>query len=191
MIPPTGTFVLFLRHGERAPLPPDDPYADVDLTPAGYDAVAALARTLDGRLAWTAASPFRRCRVTARGLGPMHEDDTRLGRHGPWVEEHAEASRQFASLGTEEVVRAQVRGESVPGLRQPEVAVPILLSAGLDRVHRGSGACITHDAVLMPAMAWLFGVDAANDWLAPLGGFCLQMRASGPVACWNGRQRPC
>lgn len=191
MIPRSGTFVLFIRHGERAPLPPDDPYADVDLTPAGYEAVGALARGLGGRLNWTAASPFLRCRVTARGLGHEPEDDTRLGRHGPWIADHAAAGGAFSRLGTEGVVRAQVAGESLPGIRTPEQAVPILLSAGLDRLHRGSGACVTHDAVLMPAMAWLFGADAADEWLSPLGGFALELRADGPVAVWNGRERRC
>lgn len=191
MIPDSGTFVLFIRHGERAALPPDDPYADVDLTPAGYDGVASLAGRLSGRLAWTAASPFLRCRVTARGLGHEPEDDTRLGRHGPWIADHASAGAAFSRLGTEGVVRAQVAGESFAGIRHPQDAVPILLSAGLERIARGSGVCVTHDAVLMPAMAWLFGADAADSWLAPLGGFALELRPAGPVAVWSGRERRC
>lgn len=191
MIPPNAPFILFIRHGERAPLPPDDPYADVDLTPAGYREVRRLALSLDGRLSWTAASPFLRCRVTARGLGVEPEDDTRLGRHGPWIGDHTVAGRAFAALGTEGVVRAQVAGEILPGIRSPEEAVPILLSAGLERAHRGSGVCVTHDAVLMPAMAWLFGADAADEWLAPLGGFAVELRERGPVAIWRGRERPC
>lgn len=191
MIPASGSFILFIRHGERAPLPPDDPYCDVDLTPTGYADVARLADGLAGRIRWTAASPFLRCRVTARGLGVEPEDDTRLGRHGPWIADHELAGREFAVRGTEGVVRAQVAGTDLPGIRQPERAVQILLSAGLDRCHLGSGVCVTHDAVLMPAMAWLFGRDAADDWLAPLGGFAVELRTGGPVAVWRGRSRPC
>jgi broad specificity phosphatase PhoE len=191
MIPISDPFILFIRHGERAPLPSDDPYADVDLTPEGYAGVSRFAESVAGRLAWTAASPFLRCRVTARGLGPVPEVDYRLGQHGPWIRDHAAAGREFASRGTEGVVRAQVAGVSLAGIREPQEAVPILLSAGLDRVHRGSGACVTHDAILMPAMAWLFGPDAVDEWLAPLGGFAVRWSDSGPVACWRGRQRPC
>jgi broad specificity phosphatase PhoE len=190
-LPSTDPFVLFLRHGERAPLPPDDPYADVDLTPSGYAAVSRLAESLVGRLRWTAASPFLRCRVTARGLGPEPEDDTRLGRHGPWIADPVAAGREFAARGTEGVVRAQVAGVGLSGIRQPSEAVPLLLSCGLDRAGRGSGACVSHDAVLMPAMAWLFGADAADDWLAPLGGFVVEVRSTGPVAVWRDRERPC
>lgn len=191
MIPQDGTFILFIRHGHREPIPADDPYADVDLTPEGYAAVAALARSLETRVRWTAASPFRRCRATARGFGPEPEDDTRLGRHGPWIEDHVAAGREFATRGTEGVVRAQVAGIDLAGMRPPEAAVPLLLSAGLDRVGLGSGVCVTHDAVLMPAMAWLFGSDAADAWLPPLRGFTVHIRPQGPIACWNGRERAC
>lgn len=191
MIPPGGTFVLFIRHAERAPLPADEPYADVDLTPAGYAAVAALAGVLAGRIHWAATSPFRRCRATALGLGLSAEDDARLGRHGPWVADPDAAGREFATRGTEGVVRAQIAGTALAGIRRPEVAVPLLLAAGLDRAGRGSGVCVTHDAVLMPAMAWLFGADAADAWLPPLAGFVVEVRSNGPVACWAGRERPC
>ncbi len=190
-IPATDPFVLFIRHGDRAPLPPDDPYADVDLTPVGYDGVRRLAETVAGRIRWTAASPFLRCRVTARGFGLEPEDDTRLGRHGPWILDHAAGGREFARLGTEGVVRAQIAGERLPGIRAPEDAVPLLLSAGLDRIGEGSGVCVTHDAVLMPAMAWIFGADVADEWLAPLGGFAVVLRDGAPVAIWQDRERPC
>ena len=184
-------FILFIRHGDRAPLPLDDPYRDVDLTPQGYADVARLSAVLRGRVSWTAASPFLRCRATAKGLGCEPEDDTRLGRHGPWVIDADAAGREFASRGAEAVIRAQVAGLQLEGMRKPEEAVPLLLSAGLERAARGSGVCVSHDAVLMPAMAWLFGVDAVGEWLAPLGGFAVELRADGPVAIWRGRERRC
>ena len=191
MIPNAGHFVLFIRHGERAPLPPDEPFGDVDLTPSGYAEVARLAAMLRGRIQWTAASPFLRCRATAKGLGYEPEEDTRLGRHGPWVVDADAAGREFASRGTEGVVRAQVAGAPLRGIRGAEDAVPLLLSAGLERAHLGSGVCVSHDAVLMPAMAWLFGADAVDEWLAPLGGFGVELRAGGPVAVWRDRERRC
>lgn len=191
MIPIESPFVLFLRHAERHAIPADDPYADVDLTDAGYRAADALGAELDGRLAWTAASPFRRCVATARALGAEPERETRLGSDGPWVVDSDAAGRAFAELGTERVVAAQVAGKSVPGMRAPEEAVPLLLSAGLDRLARGSGACISHDAILMPAMAWLFGADACETWLSPLDGFVLVLTPRGPEVRWRGRVRPC
>ncbi len=191
MIPNAGHFILFIRHAERPPLSPDDPFRDVDLTPRGYADVTRLAATLRGRIQWTAASPFLRCRATARGLGYEPADDTRLGRHGPWVVDADAAGREFASRGTEGVVRALVAGVPLRGIRGAEDAVPLLLSAGLERARLGSGVCVTHDAVLMPAMAWLFGADAVDEWLPPLGGFAVELRANGPVAVWRDRERRC
>lgn len=188
MIPDDGAFVLFIRHGERAPLPADDPHADVDLTPAGYAAVTALARDLAGRIRWTAASPFLRCRVTARGLGFEPEDDTRLGRHGPWIEAHEAAGREFAERGTEAVVRAQIAGVELAGIRRPEAAVPLLLSAGLDRIGRGPGVCVTHDAVLMPAIAALTGERFHDTWLQPLDGFALVLTGGAMYCQFRGRR---
>lgn len=187
----TCDFIMFIRHGERAEIPPEDPYRDVDLTPAGYAGVARLAEQLRGRLRWTAASPFLRCCVTARGLGCEPEQDSRLGNPGPWVTDAEVAGREFASRGTHGVVRAQVTGAALGGMRRAEDAVPLLLAAGLERASRGSGVCVSHDAVLMPAMAWLFGVEAADEWLSPLHGFTVELRAGGPVAVWRGRERRC
>ena len=92
---------------------------------------------------------------------------------------------------TEGVVRAQVAGLVLPGMRPASDAVPLLLSTGIDLINRGSGVCVSHDAVLMPAMAFLFGAEAAEEWLAPLGGFAVYFREGGPVAVWCGRERPC
>lgn len=188
---PEGDFILFLRHGEREPFPPGDPFADVDLTPRGRAEVAQLAELVSGRVRWTASSPARRCRQTARLLGCEPEDDSRLGGHGPWVVNPGAAGREFLARGTEGVVRAQVAGLTLDGLRSAVEAVPLLLAAGLERAPRGSGLCISHDAVLMPAMAWLFGAEAADEWLAPLAGFRVELRSDGPVACWRDRTRPC
>ncbi|MCA9495123.1 MAG: histidine phosphatase family protein [Myxococcales bacterium] len=190
-LPGPEPFVLFVRHAARAEIPPDDPFADVDLTPAGYAAARAMAEGMKGRVQWAASSPFLRCRATARAFGHEPEDDTRLGRHGPWVFDHEAAGREFARLGTEGVVRAQIAGAALSGLRGPDAAVPFLLSSGLDRLRRGSGICVTHDAVLMPAIAWLFGADAAGAWLAPLDGFAVYLRGGAPVAVWRDRERPC
>lgn len=182
-------FILFIRHAERNPILSDDPYEDVDLTPRGYADVAELSLRLSGRLAWTAASPVLRCRLTAAGLGRTPQDDTRLGKYGPWIADPEAAGCEFASRGAKGVVRAQVAGCTLSGIRAAKEAVPLLLSAGLDRLHQGSGVCVSHDAVLMPSMAWIFGPEAAETWLVPLGGFALIRRTDGLVALWNEQER--
>lgn len=193
---PSAPFVLFLRHAERAPLPPQDPYADVDLTPAGHEAARALGARLRMLLSWAAISPFLRCRRTAEALwerpeGPDVEVDTRLGSPGPWVVDRAEGARLFAELGTEGVVRAQLSGRRWPFIRTPEEGTRLLLSAARERLDagRGSGVCVSHDAVLMPAIGELTQEHFTGDWLAPLDGFAVQ-RFAGHLRClWRGEAR--
>lgn len=183
-------FALFIRHAEREELPPDDPYADVDLTPAGSGAADALGRALQGALAWAASSPFLRCHRTARALvrTPLAvEDDTRLGRHGPWILDPEGGAQLFAALGHVGVVRAQIAGARWPCLRSLPDGVRVLLSCAADRLDaRGSGVCVSHDAVLMPAIASLTGERFEASWLAPLDGFALQREGERWLCTWAG-----
>ncbi|MEQ1871709.1 MAG: histidine phosphatase family protein [Vicinamibacterales bacterium] len=189
MIQSAERFVLFVRHADRPPIPKDDPYADVGLTESGQAAIGSLAAELKGRVCWTAASPYKRCQITADGLGAEPELDTRLGRPGPWIVSREEVFPEFEARGSMGVVRALVDGVKLPGMRSAEEAVPRLLAAGLERAARGSGVCVSHYSILMPAMAWLFGPAAAAEQLPPLDGFALELRDSGLVACWRGQER--
>lgn len=184
-------FALFLRHAEREEVPADAPYADVDLTPAGTLAARLLGRSIGGALGWAAASPFLRCRRTARELSGGHnipvDEDTRLGRHGPWVLDHEAGARLFESLGMKGVVHAQMAGTRWPCIRSLEDGTRLLLSSALDRIERsGSGVCVSHDAVLMPAIAWLTGDTFEGRWLSPLDGFALQRHPRGWQCVWRG-----
>ncbi len=188
---PTAPFALFLRHAEREEVPADAPYADVDLTPAGVLAARSLGRSIGPSLGWAATSPFLRCRRTARELSggrdlPTHAD-TRLGSHGPWVLDHEAGAVLFASLGMKGVVHAQMAGTRWPCIRSQEDGTRLLLSSALDRIEgSGSGVSVSHDAVLMPAIAWLTGDTFEGRWLSPLDGFALQKHPRGWRCLWRG-----
>ena len=185
-------FGLFLRHAARDPIPRSDLYADVELTPVGRSSAAELGGQTAGRLSWTAISPFRRCHQTAALLHPgVPEEDGRLGEPGPWVLDREEGARTFERMGTIKVVRAQIGGAPLNAFRGLANGSRVLLSAALDRIAagRGSGACVTHDAVLMPALHWLTG-DPLPDWLEPLDGFAIQREGPGLVCTWRGRAHP-
>ncbi len=191
VLAPSSSAVLFLRHAERAPLDPADPYADVDLTVRGEQQTSALAPVLSMRPQWTAVSPFLRCVRTARYLcDGTPEVDHRLGDPGPWVIDGAAGARLFAELGTQGVVRAQMAGVRWPHIRGAAEGTRLLLSAAQERLGagRGPGLCISHDAVLMPALAHLVGAGFDGTWLAPLDGFAVQVN-HGKLRCtWRGRQ---
>ena len=190
---------LLLRHAERAPFPPNDPFADVDLTADGQSQALDLACALPWRPAWAAVSPLRRCIQTAELLrrrvegesadAPALELDPRLGGPGPWVMDAAAGAQLFETLGATGVVRAQIAGARWPFLREPIAGTQILLTCATERLAagRGSGVCISHDAVLMPALAVLTGEDFRDRWLAPLDGFAVQF-VRGALRCtYRGR----
>jgi broad specificity phosphatase PhoE len=191
LLPPAGTFALFLRHGPRFPIPPEDPYADVSLTPEGERATQSLRSSLVRPLVWGASSPFLRCLQTAKGLGVEPEPESRLGQPGPWVWDCDLAAALFAERGPEAVVRAQVAGEPLPGFRSAIDALCLLFACATERWEAGPGVCVSHDAILIPAMAALFGKEAAASWLEPLDGFVLWPVPGGLRARWAGGEAPC
>lgn len=181
---------LFIRHAERADIDPTDPYADVDLTDRGQEQAKLLARLLPFRPSWVAVSPFLRCIKTAGFLGAATlASDERLGRPGPWVMDEAAGARLFAELGAEGVVRAQIAGAHWPVVRPAREGTRLLLAAAVDRLTAGlgHGVCVSHDAVLMPAIAALTGERFEGAWLSPLDGFAIQYESGNLRCIWQGR----
>lgn len=189
---PRRPFALFLRHAARHDVPAHDPYADVDLTEAGVSAARALATSLDGAISHVLVSPFLRCRRTgalvAGDAAPL-VDDQRLGAHGPWVTDPDAGARLFSRLGLDGVVRAQIAGAACDGLRPLSEGSRLLLSCALDAwPATGSVLCVSHDAVLMPAIAHLTGHRFDGAWLAPLDGFVVVRGLSGFDVLWRGER---
>lgn len=183
-------FVLIIRHAERLPIPSNDPYADVNLTERGQLDASSLASALPSRPHWAAVSPFLRCTRTAELLGvTQHEVDQRLGNPGPWVIDGEEGARLFSRQGTEGVVRAQIAGERWDFIREAQAGMRLLLSAALERLDagRGHGVCVSHDSVLMPALAVLAGERFEGTWLAPLEGFAVRRTRRGLLCTWRGK----
>lgn len=188
---PERPFVLVVRHAAREPISDRDPYADVDLTPAGIDAARDLGDAVGAMIRWAATSPMRRCRRTVaevlRGRAVRCDDDPRLGDPGAWVVDPREGARLYAALGTSGVVRRQIAGEAWACMRPLAEGSCLLLSCALDGLLRGdSGLCVSHDAVVMPAIAHLTGDRFESRWLAPLDGFAVQLGARGVEVVWRG-----
>lgn len=181
--------VLFIRHAERGDVDPADPYADVDLTERGHEQARSLARRLPFRPSWTAVSSFLRCIKTADFLGAKATaSDDRLGRPGPWVLDQEAGARLFAELGTEGVVRRQIAGTRWPFVRSLGEGTRLLLEAATERLSAGleHGVCVSHDAVLMPAIAALTGERFEGTWLTPLDGFAIQYENGNLRCIWQG-----
>lgn len=160
---------LLLRHAARDesidPPPPHTP-----LTEVGRIATRELGLALGPTLRSVAHSPVLRCRETALQLlaGAGHERpcnvDPLLGGPGAFVASERLASESFAALGVVGVMRTLMAGQDVAGFVPARVGAQTLLAhlvASLHDAEAGVLVFVTHDTLLAPTLAWLFGPDVA------------------------------
>ena len=179
---------LLLRHADRAEIPAGEAGDDVGLLPVGRDRSLALARALAhlGGVAWAEASPLSRCMTTARLLTTAVEASDLLGAPGPFVVDREDGGHVFASLGTEHVVRAQMAGHPWDFMRPLDGGAKLLLRHIRDRLgeRTGIGVFISHDAIVMPAIAWATGDRFGTGWLAPLDGVVVSLAGERGLTVW-------
>lgn len=160
---------LLLRHAARDESS-DPPPNHAPLTEAGRMAARELGLALAGMLHSVAHSPVARCRETALQLlaGAGHSRpcrvDPMLGGPGPFVASERIASASFAAIGVVGVMQALMAGHDVAGFVPAHEGAQTLLShlvASLGHAEAGVRVFVTHDALLAPTQAWLFGPDVA------------------------------
>lgn len=167
--------VLLVRHSDRPASVPGVSDSDFGLTEVGEARARLLGRRLGDGLRWTLSSPLRRCRRTAELTGLVAQDSTLLGAPGPFVVDCRRGQEIFETHGTSAVVRAQIRGETWECMRPlAEGAAGVVrdLLARLD-ARPGTGLAVSHDAIVMPIIAWITGETFADRWLDPLDGVIL------------------
>ena len=170
---------LIIRHGDRQSCDNvDERY--LRLTSKGVEKSKQLGIMLSkGPLPGIVASPRLRCIETGRfimeGLGRETTlcNSNLLGEHGPFVFDSTLAGESFSTLGLEEVVRNQMLDKVYPGVRPLHEGSWKLLRHAYETVKEdGATIMISHDAILMPFIAYFTGYcfDADLDWLSPLDG---------------------
>lgn len=189
-----GSWSVLLRHAERPSIPPGEFGSDLPITDAGRRAAVDLGRRMGASLRRLITSPVRRCVETAEALregaevAVEIEPDRRLGAPGVWIADPAEAERSFLELGVAEVVRRQIAGETVTGMRALDDGVArlrdlLLAPLGCD----GLVVHVTHDAVMAPLLAHVSGLTALDDVLPHfLEAAVFELRASEPTCTWRG-----
>lgn len=177
--------VLLVRHSDRPASVPGISDADFGLTEVGEARARLLGRRLGDGLRWALSSPLRRCRRTAELAGLVAEDSTLLGAPGPFVVDCPRGQEVFESHGTPVVVRAQIRGETWGCMRALEEGAASVVHDLLGRLgaRPGTGLAVSHDAIVMPILAWITGETFADRWLDPLDGAILTPDA----LFWEGR----
>lgn len=177
--------VLLVRHSDRPASVPGISDTDFGLTEVGEARARRLGRRLGDALRWTLSSPLRRCRRTAELVGLVAEDSTLLGAPGPFVVDCLMGQDVFERHGTPAVVRAQIRGETWGCMRALDEGAANVVRDLLGRLDArpGTGLAVSHDAIVMPIIAWITGETFADRWLDPLDGAIL----TPDELFWEGR----
>ncbi len=167
--------LLLIRHADRPPIPARETGLDVPLTATGEMRAGALGHHLEDELAWAVSSPARRCLDTAHRAGVNPGISHLLGDPGPFVIDPARGAEVFGTLGTQAVVRAQIRGETWDFLRPLEEGARTLLRHLFDLLehHGRTGLAVSHDAIILPVLSWATGDSFDLEWLSPLDGAVL------------------
>lgn len=182
---------VLVRHAERFEIPAGQDGREVALTEAGR----AQARRLGERLSpwkarWAEVSPLPRCVDTAAEAGLHGATNHLLGAPGPYVVDRVAGGQAFRTHGTEHVVRSLIGGTDWPFMRSVEGGARLLLADIRDRLEdrTGLGLFVSHDAIVMPVVAWATGEPFAEDWLSPLDGLVLEPTPTGLRAWWRGAE---
>lgn len=182
----TAPRALLLRHSDRHDAVDGNPDDAATLTAVGERRARALGAALGAPVIWAVTSPLRRCTDTAALMGATPVPSHLLGKPGPFVIDSAAGGRVFRSHGTDGVVRGQIRGQTWGCMRPLAEGARLVLT--LLRTHLaanpGTGVAVSHDAIVMPFIAWATGYDFADDWLAPLDGVVV---TAGAVV-WRGQR---
>jgi len=167
--------VLLVRHADRPPTPSGASGDGLGLTPVGEARARLLGERLGDAPRWALTSPLERCRRTASLAGFAAEPSSLLGEPGPFVIDPARGGVVFNAHGTDAVVRAQLLGETWGCMRALAEGARLVLDELLMRsaAHEGTGLAVSHDAIVMPIIAWVTGENFEGDWLAPLDGAVL------------------
>jgi len=178
--------VLLVRHSDRPALAPGDSGFELALTDIGKARARALGPSLAGSERWAVSSPLRRCVETVECAGMSAEPSSLLGAPGPYVVDGDRGGEVFGAHGTEGVVRGQIAGDTWGCMRPLGDGALLLLDWlwGLLDERGGEGLAVSHDAIVMPTLAWAVRASFDDSWLAPLDGAVL---VPGAVV-WRGRR---
>jgi len=176
---------LLVRHADRFPIHPGQSGAAVLLTEQGEARAKELSRRLGAPPAWALSSPLTRCVDTARLMGVTPAPSSTLGAPGPFVLDPDLGRDLFHGHDTAFVVRSQICGETWGCMRPLAEGARLVHALLAERVarHGGLGVAVSHDAIVMPYIAWATGHTFADDWLEPLDGIVV----TPDHVIWQGR----
>lgn len=173
----THPVVLFIRHAERPEIPHQETGNDLKLTKEGQRQSRDLGLQLGQHIKSISSSPIARCMETASNIKLSSESSAGiisskvLGDPGAYVYDETLAWNNWLEKGSESVLSALMDSkQNPPGLHSVEHGTVELLEyfKPLLTGENGYHICVSHDVMLLPFVAHLFGIDI-ND--VPWPGF--------------------
>lgn len=191
---------LMIRHAEREAIPSGAFGWDVGLTEQGIRSSKRLGAALsEVRAVSAVSSPVYRCVQTVeallRGSGSCAGvvTDRRLGDPGPFVVAPEVVGSLFLEVPVQEIARRQLEEPAPPpGMRRTEEGVAILLDLLTVNLGRNGRlfVYVTHDVILMPFVATLYGKSAdETGWPDFLDGILLWQWDKRLNFNWRGFQQ--
>lgn len=177
---------LLIRHSDRFHIPQGQSGAAVRLTDTGRARAQALGRQLSGPPTWALSSPLDRCVDTATLIGATPVHSAVLGAPGPFVLDPDLGRDLFHGHDIGYVVRGQISGETWGCMRPLAEGARLVHALLAEQValQPGLGVAVSHDAIVMPYIAWATGHTFADDWLDPLDGLVVTKSA----VFWRGKR---
>ena len=188
---------LLMRHAERFEISPMEGGHDTKLTDQGRQQAEHLGTLIGPRIGRLITSSVPRCIETAEamrkgsGLAIPICTDWRPGNPGVWITDTKSAGEAFRSFGPREVVRHQVSGKNLKGLRDLDGGTRLMLDCLLDGIpnnDRSIDVFISHDAVIAPLLGRLIaGADIDYIWPNFLEGALITQSGNQIELLWRGR----
>jgi broad specificity phosphatase PhoE len=187
---------ILIRHAHRGPIEPGTFGDEVPLTEQGVREAEQLGEAFrPWGIRRIMSSPMERCVATARailrGAGVVSEIpvDPALGVPGAFVEDSSLAGPQFLKLLPPEVMRRQLQGWKLPGMREPSDAISSLLGLVRDS-GPGSGGLdllVTHDSIIAGFIGHLLNIMPSDvSWPEMLEGPIFWPVPDGVNVVWRG-----
>lgn len=154
---------ILLRHAEREEIPAIDKDIKINLTAAGKLDAFNFGRSINKNLGSVFSSPIIRCVQTASHI--VHGSnmvrtiitEKRLGGPGVWVSDNRNAFEAFSVLGIHEIVKRQITGFPIQGIRDFKSGMNTMLDLLFNDYRlnlKKSNIFITHDAVIAPLVGF-------------------------------------
>ncbi len=194
-----SSVALVVRHAEKTGSQATNPIVHSPISEKGKEDSRRFGRKISAlfpRIVMIKSSPIARCLSTADRIVAGTDQvinilpSNRLGDPGAFVTDDKIGWEIFQRFDVEEVVRRQLEGERLEGMREVREGAKLLLEEMLEDLKQMNGLVVyvTHDAILCPFVGYLTNtLITPTNWFGFLDGAYLWLEGNGVNLLWGGQ----